>query len=138
MNVIKFREWWRPVAPMVAVEDALRVFTTLPRSPYMSFAPDLTDEAKAALPAIVHFDGTARPQIVYAEEAPWLHALLVAVKRRTGWAVLINTSFNTRGKPICNTVAAALDMLDDLDDLDFVLIEDWLFTKAGMDVDMYL
>ena len=131
MNVIKFREWWRPVAPMVAVEDALRVFTTLPRSPYMSFAPDLTDEAKAALPAIVHFDGTARPQIVYAEEAPWLHALLVAVKRRTGWAVLINTSFNTRGKPILNTAREALTLLADSPGMSAVVLEDTLVHLPG-------
>ena len=72
-----------------------------------------TDEAKAALPAIVHYDGTARPQVVDRDAAPWLHALLMRVKELTGWAVLINTSFNTRGKPILNTVAEALALLRD-------------------------
>ena len=104
----------------------------------MSFAPQLTDSVQALFPALAHLDGTARHQSVGPDDEPFIHALLLAVGRLTGLAALINTSFNTRGKPICNTVAAALDMLDDLDDLDFVLIEDWLFTKAGMDVDMYL
>lgn len=111
MNVVKFREWWRPCAPVVAHEDLLRVFATLPRSPYMSFAPDLTEGAKEALPDIVHFDGTARPQTVSNEDDAWLHKLLLAVKARTGWAVLINTSFNARGKPILNTAREALALL---------------------------
>ena len=46
------------------------------RSPYMSFAPGLTADAAKAMPAIVHFDATARPQTVSAADEPWLHALL--------------------------------------------------------------
>ena len=109
---------------MVAVEDALRVFETLPRSPYMSFAPTLTEAASAALPAIVHFDGTARPQTVSASDDAWLHALLLAVKARTGWAVLINTSFNTRGKPILNTASEALELLRDSPRMSAVVFDD--------------
>ena len=126
LNRIKFREWWRPVAPIVAVEDALRVFETLPRSPYMTFAPRLRPEAARALPAIAHFDGTARPQIVAAHDEPWLHALLMAVRDQTGWAVLINTSFNVRGKPILNRAAEALELLRESPEMSGVLLEDWL------------
>ena len=61
------------------------------------------------------------------EDEPWIHALLLAVGKHTGLAALINTSFNSRGKPITNTVEESLDMLDTLEDLDFLLIEDWLF-----------
>ena len=45
------------------------------------------------------------------------------MKKRTGWAVLINTSFNTKGRPILNTAAEALDLLRDSPDLDAVLLE---------------
>ena len=76
-----------------------------------------------------HLDGTARHQSVEGTDEPWLHALLLAVGRLTGIAALINTSFNTRGKPICNTAKEALAMLDDLPDLDYVLIDDWLFKR---------
>ena len=55
-----------------------------------------------------------------AAEDLWLHALLGAVKARTGWAVLINTSFNTRGRPILNTAAEALALLRDCEGLDAV------------------
>ena len=126
LNRIKFRQWWRPVAPIVAVEDALRVFETLPRSPYMTFAPPLRPEAKEALPAIAHFDGTARPQVVAAADEPWLHALLMAVRNRTGWAVLINTSFNVRGRPILNRAAEAVGLLRGSPEIAAVLVEDWL------------
>jgi len=62
----------------------------------------------------------------------WLHALLVAVKARVGAAALINTSFNARGRPILNTAAEALEMLQDCDELDFVVVEEWLFSKASV------
>ena len=58
-----------------------------------------------------------------------LHALLTSVGQWTGLAALINTSFNTKGKPIINSAAECLEMLDTLADLDYVLIEDWLFRK---------
>ena len=130
LNAVKRREWWRPTAPVVAFEDALRVFETLPRSPYMSFAPRLAPAAAAALPGIAHFDGTARPQVATRDAEPWLHALLLAVKRRSGWAALINTSFNTKGRPILNTAREALALLE-ADGLDGVLIEDVLVTRKA-------
>ena len=138
MNALKFREWYRPTAPVVlAGPEADRTFhRDSPyrplHSPFMSFAPRLKPEAAAALPAITHFDGTARPQTVSRDNEPWLHSLLEAMKAKTGWGVLINTSFNSRGKPILNTLAEALNLLRDCEDLDYVLVEDWLFAKSSI------
>ena len=134
MNVIKAREWWRPVAPMVAVEDAASIFERGldwgVLSPYMSKAPRLTEAAMRELPAIVHYDGTARPQVVIESDDPWLHALLLEVKRRTGgYACLINTSFNTRGKPILNRAAEALELLLESEDMDAVVIGNKIVAK---------
>ena len=56
--------------------------------------------------------------------------LLLAVKRRSGWAALINTSFNTKGRPILNTAREALALLE-ADGLDGVLIEDVLVTRKA-------
>ena len=102
-------------------------------SPHMSLAGKLTPWCAATFPAIRHFDGTARPQTVTAASEPWLHALLGKVRSLTGTAgVLINTSFNSRGKPILNTIEEALELLDeDGSELDAVLIEDWLFERGG-------
>lgn len=55
------------------------------------------DEVRAKFPAMVHFDGTARHQSVSKNDEPWIHSLLHAVASWTGLAVLINTSFNSKG-----------------------------------------
>ncbi|CAE6967053.1 nolO [Symbiodinium sp. CCMP2592] len=127
MNRLKFRQWYRPVAPMIAEEGLEEVFGHKYTSPSMEFAPLVREEVRERFPALAHFDGTARHQSVSKEDEPWVHALLLAVGNRTGLPALINTSFNSRGKPIVNTVAESLKMLDELADLDYVLIEDWLF-----------
>ena len=93
-------------------------------SPYMSFAPKLTDAACAAHPAICHYDNTTRPQTVRKEDEAWVYELLCAVGRRTGSRVLCNTSFNTRGKPILNTIRDALALLDQPGlGVDYVVLE---------------
>ncbi|CAE7527458.1 nolO [Symbiodinium natans] len=130
MNRLKARQWYRPVAPMIAEEDLVQVFGRRVLSPFMSMAPSVRPEAQQKFPALAHFDGTARHQSVSRADEPWVHALLLAVGKRTGLAALINTSFNTKGKPIVNTVRESLRMLDDLPDLDYVVIGDWLFEKA--------
>lgn len=141
LNALKFREWYRPVAPVLADEDADRVFARDASrrpvtSPFMSFAPALSAAAAEALPAVRHTDRTARPQTVSnvpgaAGYEPWLHAVLTEVQALTGWAVLINTSFNSRGRPILNSLAEALSLLVECDELDYVLVENWLFSKAS-------
>merc|ERR1712129_525383 len=123
----KFREWYRPVAPMLADEALEEVFGSVIKSPYMTMAPKVRTDIRKRFPALAHLDGTARHQSVGQDYEPWLHELLLAVGKKTGLAALINTSFNSKGKPIVNTVRACLQMLDELADLDYVLIEDWLF-----------
>ena len=129
MNRLKARQWYRPVAPMIAEEAMAQVFGKSVPSPYMTMAPMVKPEIRKRYPALSHFDGTARHQSVSKEDEPWVHALLMAVGKLTGLASLINTSFNTKGKPIINTVRESLKALNELPDLDFVLIEDWLFAK---------
>ena len=84
-------------------------------------------------PAIWHHDGTARPQTVAPEDEPWVHALLLAVGALvpSGLPMLINTSFNTRGRPIIKAAAEAIGLLCEMADLDHVVIDDWVFGKEG-------
>ena len=130
MNRLKARQWYRPVAPMIAEEALVEVFGRRVLSPFMSMAPQVRRDTQEKFPALAHFDGTARHQSVSKADEPWVHALLLAVGKHTGLAALINTSFNTKGKPIVNTVSECLQMLDELPGLDYVVIEDWLFEKA--------
>jgi carbamoyltransferase len=63
----------------------------------------------AQIPAVIHVDGTARIQTVNKSQNPLYHDLLTAFKKKTGVPVLVNTSFNTLGKPIVCTPRDAIE-----------------------------
>jgi carbamoyltransferase len=108
---IKYREEFRPFAPVVAAEHADRFFDLPPGgarlSRFMSGVFPVRPEWAERLAAVTHVDGTARVQVLEREMAPRLHALLEAFGRRSGIPVLLNTSFNLAGEPIVNTTAEA-------------------------------
>ena len=119
----KFRESFRPFAPIVLREDVADYFEAVKESPYMLLVdqvkssrclPRRGDEEKlpltewvnrprSDLPAITHVDYSARIQTVDRERNPRLHQLLLEFKIRTGCPVLVNTSFNVRSEPIVCT-----------------------------------
>ena len=101
--VVKHREPFRPFAPSVTREDAHRFFETVPESPFMSFVARVRPEARTALPAVTHEDGTARLQTVDRDSEPLYHEVLKAFERLSGYPVVVNTSFNVRGEPIVCT-----------------------------------
>jgi carbamoyltransferase len=57
-------------------------------------------EFRGVLPAITHVDGSSRIQTVSKEQNPRYYDLLMALKKRTGRAIVLNTSFNDAGEPI--------------------------------------
>lgn len=107
---IKQRESFRPLAPVVPLEDAQTYFEGIEESPFMLLVARVRDPYRQSLAAVTHVDGTARVQTVRAEDNPFLHRLLQLVGEATGVPVLINTSLNLRGKPIVETPADALDL----------------------------
>jgi carbamoyltransferase len=109
MNAVKGREEFRPVAPMVLVERAAEIFAGPIPSPYMLFVHDVRPDWRPRIPAAVHVDGTARAQTVDRDDEPLVAALLDAFDRRTGVPVLINTSFNTAGRPMVDHPRDALE-----------------------------
>ena len=103
---IKYREEFRPFAPVTPIETADRYFE-LPSggarlARFMSGVFPVRPEWRARLAAITHVDGSARPQTLERDMAPRLYALLEAYGRRSGIPVLLNTSFNVAGEPIVN------------------------------------
>jgi carbamoyltransferase len=120
---VKYRESFRPFAPSVLREDVADYFELEADSPYMLlvadvkrnrrrsmtaehsqlFGIDKLNVARSDIPAVTHVDYSARIQTVHRETNPRYHALVSAFKRRTGCAVLVNTSFNVRGEPIVCT-----------------------------------
>jgi len=125
---VKHREWYRPFAPVVRIEDASKYFAVIEESPYMSFAFDVKDEWKQKLSSITHIDGTARVQTLRKEHNEWLYNLLGEFEKITGHGVLLNTSFNVNGRPILSTAAEAFKVLLDTQ-MDGIVIEDTLFIK---------
>ncbi|MEU6707341.1 carbamoyltransferase family protein [Streptomyces wuyuanensis] len=125
---VKFREPFRPFAPMVLAERAGEFFTLGQEAPYMSMASGVTDKARERVPAIVHANGTSRLQTVARSQNAFMHDVLSAFARRTGVPVLINTSLNVKGKPICGTPEMALDCLVN-SGLDALLLEGRWITK---------
>jgi carbamoyltransferase len=103
---IKYREQFRPFAPVVPLEAADRYFVLPPGGArlarFMSGVFPVRPEWRARLAAITHVDGSARLQALERDMAPRLHSLLEAYGRRTGIPVLLNTSFNVAGEPIVN------------------------------------
>jgi carbamoyltransferase len=104
---IKYREEFRPFAPVVPVEEAERFFELPPGGArlarFMSGVFPVRPEWRERLAAITHVDGTARLQTLERSVAPRLYDLIQAYGRRTGIPVLLNTSFNLAGEPIVNT-----------------------------------
>ncbi|HEX6419178.1 MAG TPA: carbamoyltransferase C-terminal domain-containing protein [Acidimicrobiales bacterium] len=109
MNAIKGREEFRPVAPMVLAERAPEIFEGVHPSPYMLFVHRVRPEWADRIPAAVHVDGTARIQTVDERDEPLVASMLRAFERRTGVPVVINTSFNTAGRPMVDTPREALE-----------------------------
>jgi carbamoyltransferase len=99
-GAIKFREYWRPFCPSLTEEAAPRFLKKASPAPFMILAFEATEEAREKAPAVVHVDGTVRPQTVDPESNPRYHALLKAFEARTGVPVLLNTSFNVKGEAI--------------------------------------
>jgi carbamoyltransferase len=110
-EAVKFREPFRPFAPVVLADQASRYFRLTQPSPYMSVAVPVTELARQQIPAAVHVDGTARVQTLAPGQNPFLADVLERFAGLTGVPVLINTSLNVKGKPICGTPQMALDCL---------------------------
>lgn len=127
---IKFREDFRPFAPSVPAEDAGEYFEEGWDSPYMILVDRIRPEWKAELEDIVHCNGTCRVQTVTAEWNAAYYQLLQAFKKRTGIAVLLNTSFNRKGMPIVETPAEAIGFFYECA-LDVLVMNDCLIEKQA-------
>ena len=120
MNLkVKFRESFRPFAPVVRRERVADYFDLMEASPYMLLvAPvreelrlpvppggglELLKQKRSTLPAVTHVDYSARIQTVEQGANPLLYELLLKFEQATGCGVLVNTSFNVRGEPIVCT-----------------------------------
>jgi carbamoyltransferase len=105
-HVIKQREFYRPLAPLVPSESVSTWFEWEGESRYMLYAAQTSQRTQLEAPGICHYDNSARVQTVDGKDDPFLHTLLSRVGQATGCPILINTSLNPRGAPILSTVEA--------------------------------
>ena len=128
---IKFREEYRPFAPVVKREAYGDWFETLgmEESPFMLYTHKALRPEQTG--AVTHVDGTSRVQTVSAEQNPYLYRILDAFERRTGVPVLINTSFNLRGEPIVSSPSDALKTFY-ASGIDCLALEDVLIDKGAL------
>jgi carbamoyltransferase len=108
VNRVKGREMWRPLAPSVLAERVQDYFASVPPNAFMLFATQVKDITREVAPAIVHVDGSARPQPVSRALNPRFPDLISAFDHLTGVPILLNTSFNAAGEPIVCTPADAI------------------------------
>lgn len=127
LNRLKRREMWRPLAPSVLADQFDKFFVGTP-NPFMIMAAMVRPEVRAKLPAVVHIDGSARPQAVEPGDNPVFARLIDAFALETGLPVLVNTSFNTVGVPIVNSPDEAIATFLDTD-LDVLAIGDRFVTR---------
>jgi carbamoyltransferase len=128
---VKHREPWRPFCPSMKEELYRKYINATTPSPFMIMAFPACDEHKAAVPAVVHVDGTARPQTVSRRDNPRFWSLLDEFEKLTGHGILINTSFNVQGEPIVCSPQDALRCFGGTG-IDVLVMGDFIARKAAI------
>jgi carbamoyltransferase len=109
LNMVKKREYYRPVAPICLEEDAPGIFDPGCKDPFMLFDHKVRTEWKDTIPAICHLDGTARLQTVNKDDNHIVYTLLQEFKKLTGIPLLCNTSANFNGSGFFPDVESAIN-----------------------------
>lgn len=146
---IKYREGFRPFAPSVLIESSKDFFDLPIASPYMLFVADLNQDRRKKLPddyqdldlweklylersdvqSITHLDFSARVQTVHKETNPRYWQLINTFKEKTGYGIVVNTSFNVRGEPIVCTPKDAYKCFMRTE-MDYLVVNDFLLCKT--------
>ena len=111
VNSVKSREPWRPFGPSVLAEAADDLFVNAYPSPYMLRSFQVRPEWRDRMAAVVHVDGSTRPQTVTEAANPRYYRLIKAFHALTGLPGVLNTSFNNFDEPIVATPDDAIRTL---------------------------
>ncbi|MDD5528937.1 MAG: carbamoyltransferase [bacterium] len=146
---IKYREGFRPFAPSVLAEECKKFFELNVHSPYMLLVANVKKEHRKKLPsgynafplmkrlyilrsdvpAITHIDFSARIQTVHKETNERYWKLIKKFKEKTGYGIIVNTSFNVRGEPIvCSPEDAYKCFMRT--EMDYLVMGDYLYKKT--------
>ena len=149
LNVkIKYRESFRPFAPSVLAEDCKEFFELSGTSPYMLLTADVQESRRkkvpqnynelplmerlycqrSDIPAVTHIDFSARLQTVHQDTNERYWSLISKFREKTGYGVIVNTSFNVRGEPIVCTPDDAYQCFMRTG-MDYLVMGNYLFDK---------
>lgn len=123
---VKFRQWYRPFAPVCKYENRDVYFENAPNCNYMSYAPKVKESWRSKLPSITHVDGTSRLQTV--TNGCLFYDILSHMEKDDMIPVLLNTSFNIKGMPILTTLEDAFNVLNNTQ-LDFLIYNGRIYSK---------
>ncbi|MCL6260771.1 carbamoyltransferase [Aquiflexum sp. TKW24L] len=146
---IKYREGFRPFAPSVLAEDVEEYFDLKAISPYMLLIADVNESRRKKLPddyferdlwerlyfersdiqSVTHLDYSARVQTVHKETNPRYWDLINAFKAKTGYGLVVNTSFNVRGEPIVCTPEDAYKCFM-ATEMDYLVVDNYILKKT--------
>ena len=143
----KYREGFRPFAPIIKDEDGSKYFEQYSYSPYMlktfylkkefrKIVENINDnnifervkEIRSTIPSVTHIDFSSRAQSVGKERNPFIHSVLTEFEILTGLPILINTSFNVRGEPIVCSSEDAIECFLKTD-IDILVLESYIIYK---------
>ena len=126
---VKFREPFRPFCPSFLEDYGPEMFERYMSSPYMIMSFSVKPEYRVRIPAVVHVDGTVRPQEVSHATNPLYAKMIDYFYQKTGVPVILNTSLNVKGEPIVNTPEEAIVFLKKTD-VDHLAINNFLVDKS--------
>ncbi len=131
------RTEFMPFAPVTILDDLKKSYV-IPKNTdisesmkHMTITVNCTEYMKKFCPAVIHIDGTARPQIISKDQNSAYYNILKEYKKITGIGTLVNTSFNMHEEPIVETPNDAIRAFI-LSDLDFLILGDYFIEKNDL------
>lgn len=109
LNIMKDRQWWRPIAPIVLEEDINEWFEEAYPSPFMLHTFKIREAKLSMIPAIAHLDLSSRVQTMNPYDNESIYLFIKHFKEITGVPIICNTSLNDRGEPIINRITEAIN-----------------------------
>ena len=131
-QMVKKRDFWMPFAPMMK-KDRQHDYIENPKnlnSPYMMMTFDTKPNFKELIAAVHNADLTCRAQLIEESHNEDMYKILQAFEKRTGRAVILNTSFNLHGFPIVRTAQEALYVLEN-SGLEYLQVGPWIVHKGS-------
>lgn len=129
---VKYREHFRPFCPSLLAEKATEYLVNPRDERFMVTSFQAKEDKQDLIPAVVHKDGTSRPQMVKRDDNPKYYDLIKEFGELTGVPVILNTSFNIKGEPIVCHPREAIRCFYDTG-LDVLVLGNFILEKPGLE-----